>query len=277
MEKAGPYKKLNTILVLLVSVVVVMTGGVLLLLSEWLEFFSKHPAWKATVGQAGGAILTTGLLSLLWDLAGKRAMAKEIFAAARIAADIQEAGVERIAFRYLTEVEWSKLFESARELDVFVAYGRSWRNINHENLLKIAKKRGAVIRVVLPDPEDDQHLSVLATRFGHTGMSGLEKVKGDILDTAKSFASMLQIDGAAIKIYYRKGDLLFSCYRFDQRLVLALYSHKRERTNVPTFVVSNGALYDFAFNDLEAIVKQSREVDVGSIMSTGTAKVEVSK
>ena len=49
---------------------------------------------------------------------------------------------------------------------------------------------------------------------------------------------------AQVQVYLRKGDLVFSCYRFDSRAVLTLYSHSKERrTSVPTFVTRNGSLF----------------------------------
>lgn len=67
--------------------------------------------------------------------------------------------------------------------------------------------------------------------------------------------------GADLRVYVRSGDVVFSCYRFDSRAVLTLYSHTRQRrSRVPTFVVKSGDLFTFVYEDITAILEQSQQI-----------------
>ena len=73
------------------------------------------------------------------------------------------------------------------------------------------------------------------------------------------FRSLAVPGGAAIEVWLRAGDAVFSCYRFDSKAVLTLYSHGGgRRTQVPTFVLSGGERFDCVYNELTAIAAQSR-------------------
>lgn len=45
----------------------------------------------------------------------------------RLADDMRTAGLLRLGTTYLAELEWKELFAGVSELDVFVAYGQTWR------------------------------------------------------------------------------------------------------------------------------------------------------
>lgn len=63
-----------------------------------------------------------------------------------------------------------------------------------------------------------------------------------------------------IEVYFRKGDMVFSCYRFDNTAVVTLYTHSRARGQVPVIVCrKGGSFYDFVRRELEAIHDQSTQ------------------
>jgi hypothetical protein len=249
------HKKITNYRAIITSIAFSVIGFVALGAAE-TNWLTPYVALKAFISQLGGLLLATGLLTIFWELVAKREFANEMYSIARIATDIKEAGIERGTLRYLEDVEWDRLFESAHEIDIFVSYASTWRKVHDSRLNAAASKRGTKIRIFLPDPRDDQHLTVLALRFGKT----VEELRSDIVKSTRDFANLIKPEGAELEIYHRKGDVLFSFYRFDNRAVLAMYSHGRVRTGVPTFVVSNGNIFDFVARDLKAIVDQSRKL-----------------
>lgn len=250
-------RRVNTLRTLLIGIAIALVGVALLLLSG-IGLMARHDALQSLVNQTGGLFVATGLFATLWDLAGKRAFADEIFAQTQLPFDIREAGIERVAMQYLEDVEWERMFNDVRELDIFLAYGRSWRHAQHTRLQQAARRPGNKIRVILPDPDDEQHISVLARRFNRSA----ETLKGDILEAIEEFAKLHWPGGADLTLYVRRGDWVFSCYRFDKRAVITLYSHSRERTDVPTFVVAHGSLAAFVHNELGAIMGESRQINL---------------
>ncbi|MBN8981994.1 MAG: hypothetical protein J0I29_12070 [Rhizobiales bacterium] len=63
------------------------------------------------------------------------------------------------------------------------------------------------------------------------------------------------------EVHVRAGDAVFSCYNFEHKAVLTLYSHSQERRgSVPTFLVGDGMIRQFVTSDIEAILRQSTPV-----------------
>jgi hypothetical protein len=219
--------------------------------SEW----QSNDQVQAFLGQVGGLVLATGLLAVAWDLFGRRSLADEVLAKAGLSADVVRAGLTRVTDQYLAEVEWASLFRDVTRLDVFVAYGATWRHTHRASLMQVATRPDARIRVFLPDPRDARTVEVLANRFN----TRPDALIGKIHEAIQDFRSIAVPGGATVEVWLRAGDAVFSCYRFDSKAVLTLYSHARERrTRVPTFVMSGGELFKFVYDELAAIADQSK-------------------
>jgi hypothetical protein len=216
-----------------------------------------NETWSSILSNVGALFIATSLLSLLWELAGKRAFAQEVMSQAHVGTDIVRAGITRVTDQYLEAVEWEDLMEGSSKVDIVVAYAATWRNMHRGRLLRIASRRGARIRVFLPDPEDELTMTVLANRFNTT----VEDIAAKVSQAITEFGELASDGGATVEVYVRPGDVVFSCYRFDGRAVLTLYSHTKERrTAVPTLVVRNGELWSFVHEEIDAIRGQSRMV-----------------
>jgi hypothetical protein len=90
---------------------------------------------------------------------------------------------------------------------------------------------------------------VLALRYDSTR----DRIKQQITEAASAFAGLRKEGGADIRVYYRRGDPTFACYRFDDQIVVTLYSHRRTRGDVPTMLIGPGTLYEFFAGELVAI------------------------
>ncbi|MDQ1294231.1 MAG: hypothetical protein QG608_2114 [Actinomycetota bacterium] len=206
------------------------------------------------LGQVGGLLATTGFLGVWFDLKGRRALSDEVLAIANLSEDIKRAGVKCVTGRYLEEVAWVDLFKGAHELDIMVAYGRTWRN-THQDRLQKAVQSGATVRVFLPDPGNELMVQVLADRFGYNQ----EKVRQEIEDAIQFYRELGSSMGKLVDVRLHAVDPVFSCYRFDGRAVITLYSHARKRhTLVPTLVVGEGDLYTYVHDEIEALAAESK-------------------
>lgn len=240
------------------SLAMVVSAGVIVIAGVFLMFLSVQ-GWaegigEALLGQVGGLLVATGLLTVVWELYGRRTFAAEMFAKAKLSADVVDSGITRVTDQYLDDVEWSDLFEGAAHVDIVVAYANTWRNTHRQRLQRVARAKSSRIRVFLPDPDDLQTMSNLAQRFDTTPESVVAKINEAITE----YKSLAQPGGGVVEVYVRAGDALFSAYRFDGRAVLTLYSHGRERrTSVPTWVVTGGELFSFVRQEIDAIHDQS--------------------
>ncbi len=141
---------------------------------------------------------------------------------------------------------------SVKELDVFFTYSYTWRSSNRTELKNIASTHNAKIRVILPDNTKDEVLEELSRRFEKDA----NIIKTKIEEAENDFKSIFSVEGGAkIEIWKIPVVPLFTFYRFDNRIILALYSHHREKVPVPSFVIEkNGLLYEFICNEIKAMI-----------------------
>ncbi len=234
----------------LVAIVFIVPGLVLLIISS--RPFAPADQWIAgLLGQLGGLLVATGLITIAWELYGKRSFLAEVLSKAQLRSDVVSAGLERVTDEYLQEVEWDELFKGSKTLDVVVAYASTWRNAHRVRLQKLAAQPGGRLRVFLPDPEDKETLFTLSQRFKMSEQSLKDKIN-------EAIADFKELGG---EVHVRAGDAVFSCYNFEHKAVLTLYSHSQERRgSVPTFLVGDGMIRQFVTSDIEAILRQSTPV-----------------
>lgn len=244
---------------------VVLAGIGLLLLSN-IDLLDSRQWLEATVNQLGGLLVTTGGLAVLWELRGKREIMDEILEKTKVSSDIHTAGIERATMDW-TEPPWDALLRESKKFSIFISYGSGWRSAHWPKLREFAKDSEKVVRVYLPDPDDEMTMKVLADRYSYS----LETIRSKVREAARDFASLSTKNSADIRVHYRAGDHTYTCYKFDEKILVTLYSNARERSEVPVMLVSNGTFYDFFAKDLESIERQSNEVALDVINPTGEA------
>lgn len=238
----------------------IAVGVVLLYFGGRADLWKKHLGLQALVNSLGGLLVVSTGLGLLWELVGKRSFAREVLETARTSTDVDAAGITRIGIDYLQEPDWAALFATVRKLDIFVAYARTWRNQHLQRLQKIAQTPGARLRVFLPDPNDPDTVRSLAARFDMTPAD----LSSAIDEARRAYQALPVAHGATVQVFYRPGEVVFSCYRFDRTAVMTLYTHQRVRTGVPTIVCRDGgSLYNFIRAEFRALQAQSTAAPIG--------------
>jgi hypothetical protein len=254
-----PYRALTTFSIVVTGIVVLLAGIALLYVGGLnTDYWKTHQGLQALVNNLGALLVISVALSAVWELVGKRAFTRELLETNKTAADVQAAGLRRIVTDYLDDPDWDELFRGVRNLDIFVAYGQTWRNLNFRSLRHLADRSNGCIRVYLPDPNKKEVINVLAERFE---MSESEVVK-HIADTKAAFEALGKYK-ATVEVYYYGRDRLFSFYVLDGTAVVTLYGHKKGRTpTVPTFVCrGGGSLYDFIDSELKSIHSESQRAN----------------
>ncbi|MCD5402149.1 DUF3606 domain-containing protein [candidate division NPL-UPA2 bacterium] len=240
---------------LLVALIIAVFGISLLYLSAHKDWWKGYEIWQTVVQNVGGLLLVTVAITLLWELWGKRAFLDEVLAKAQLSRDITFAGIVKITDSFHHDIDWKSYFRTVNKLDIFFAYARTWRNTHVQELQEVAARENARIRVVLPDPEDDQTVHELARRFNYTP----EELRNLIKEAETHFRNLrssTSVSGAQIDIWFLPAAPHFTFYRFDRIGILALYSHRRERAPVPTFICEmGGTLYDYIRKEFEAMIR----------------------
>lgn len=243
--------------VFIVAIGVATLGFILLWISAYVDWLKEHEALRTVVRDFGSLLLVIVVITFLWEFWGKRVFLDEVLAKAHISKEISFAGLIKITDSFHSDIDWKAYFRTVDKLDIFFAYGRTWRNTYELELKQVASKENARIRVVLPDPEDEQTVAELARRFNLTP----ESLKGAIRETEAFFRNLRKSTdarGAQIDIWFLPAAPSFSFYRFDRVAILALYSHRHERAPVPTFICEmGGTLYDYIRKEFDAMIREN--------------------
>jgi hypothetical protein len=234
--------------------VATMLGAIAFLYAvEKIAWFNTHPTWQKIADEIGAIIFVTGLIAILWELRARRALVDEIFAAAKLSERIRHAGVTDATADFLGDVDWQQLFDGAREVDVFFAYGGGWRGQHVERLREVNRRAGARLRVILPDPTSADTVRELARRFGYSESEVVAKINESI-KTFENLAREAEAT-AGIEVWVLPKTPMYSFYRFDDRALFALYQHKGTRATVPAFTIRRGgSLFTFFESDLDVMM-----------------------
>jgi hypothetical protein len=215
-----------------------------------------YEVWQTVIQNVGALLLVVVAISILWELWGKRAFLDEVLAKAQVSKEITFAGIIKITDSFHQDIDWQSYFRNVNKLDIFFAYGRTWRNSHIQELREVAAREDTRIRVVLPDPSDEHTVHELSRRFG----SEPEQLKLQIREAEEYFKNLRPTAGARgaqIDIWFLPAAPIFTFYRFDQIAILALYSHRRERAPIPTFICEmGGTLYGYIRKEFDAMISQ---------------------
>ncbi len=248
---------------ILVAIGIAVFGSWLMLLSTndvwWkkIDVYVDGPSLQCFVSNFGGLLVATVPLTLFWELWGKRAFLDEILVKARIAKELEDAGIVH-AFQSFQMVDvWEKLISVSSEIDVFFVYGHSWRSNNREHLRKFLAGRYSRLRVILPDPDDRETVVELSRRFS----MDVETLRNHISEASVDFKSLAP-DGKKVEVYLFSGLAPhFSYYRFGNTSVFAPYNHCKNKGPVPTLVVRDGGfMFNFLRDEFSGMKSQAKIV-----------------
>jgi hypothetical protein len=260
-DDIGILKERVTMRILLVSLMLIVGGLVLLFVSGYVHE-AGYLKTATLLEESGAAVFISGVLATLWELAGKRAFSDEILAKANMSRDLADAGIEVVSPSFQDgRIRWDQLFKNSRKLDIFISYGHTWRNTQMERIDKLLSGSSASLRVILPDPEDEQVLENLSVRFSMKR----EEVKGAIEAAKEFFDHRKKKAKGTVEIHFTRALPVFSFYLFNHKAVFALYNHRLELHPVPSFVCDeDGFLFQFFTEEFEGILGdkgRTRRVD----------------
>lgn len=179
----------------------------------------------------------------------------DILAKVIISSSIHEAGLIDITMQP-RNINWDELFEKVSEIDVFFTYARTWRNSNSNLLDQFVRRNGCRLRVVLPNPENDVILQELSNRFAKSP----EEFRNLINEATRDYLKMREIGekyGAKVELWHASVTPMFTVYRFDKTVILALGSYRSTKGDVPHFICQpEGTLYKYATAEFETLIGQ---------------------
>lgn len=142
-------------------------------------------------------------------------------------------------YENIAEVPWHDLFSSARSVDIVVYYYDSWVKTNWRPLVEFFGNGGA-LRIVLPNPDNDEIMEVVRRRFPE---NSIDMIRHKVRNTGERLKSAKQESGsqtARIEVFYFDDSLNYSAIRFDNAsLLLSVFEQFRENR-----ILSSAVLLD---------------------------------
>jgi hypothetical protein len=250
-DELGLLKERVNLRTLLVAIVTAAIGMTLILLSQSVgpQGYVKS---AVVLKEIGGALFISVAVALLWDLVGKRAFADEVLAKANMSRDLADAGIQMVLPSFQDErLKWDELFRNACRLDMFVAYASTWRNTQLQRIDKFLSDPDAKLRVLLPDPADEDILKGLAKRFSLTP----DRVHDELVEALEFFKHRREKAKGTVDIFVTTALPVFTFYRFNNRAVFALYNNRTGRLPVPAMLCEEGGfLFSYLTAEFEGLI-----------------------
>lgn len=176
-----------------------------------------------------------------------------ILAKLTISSSIDDAGLLDIKMQS-RDITWGEYFEKVNEVDLFFTYARTWRHTNSNLLDQLVRRKGCRLRVVLPNPENNVILQELSNRFTKSP----EEFRNLINEATKDYLKLREVGekyGAKVELWHASVTPMFTIYRFDKTMILALGSYKGTKGDVPHIICKpKGALYKYAIEEFETLI-----------------------
>ncbi len=160
-----PHKQITNLRTYMVSIGIFVIGIALLAFSEKLKFEDGSFWVKSLMSNVGALLIASVSIASLWELFSKRAFLDELLEKTGLVEDIRTVGVTGISLEAIRGPDFARLIRSSERLDIFVCYANTWRATFEQDLREMAKKRNCRIRLIVPDPDNEDIMRDLAKRF----------------------------------------------------------------------------------------------------------------
>jgi hypothetical protein len=233
-----------------ISLLIGALGLTLLVLQEFAPYIRARPLLAAPLRELGALLVASVAISAIWELFLRREFRQEILEAVGLSSNLETAGVTSVLDSFYDDVPWNDLFSTARELDIVVSYGRTWRRIYLSRLQECVTRSNFRLRVLIADPEDDHVRDELCHRYS---MSERELL-GAITDALRDYYELRAQaeNGATVEILLAKRNLTWSVYRFGEKSVFSFYNHGLEKGISPVMLLRRpGRLVSYIDRELQ--------------------------
>lgn len=217
--------------------------------------WAQDSTWQKLVETLGTSLLVTGLITIAWDLIGKRAFAEELLSKVSMSRELMDAGIIQVVSSFQSrEIDWDALFEKATDVDLLFLGSSTWRNHNFRQLEALARRKYARLRIVLPDPSETSVTAELSNRMN----IDVTKIISRTNDAIEFFQKLSKdFPQAKIEVWLMKKSPLFSVFRFDDKAVVSFYSHRAKLVEVPTIIcIHKGEIYNYVMGELSALFEE---------------------
>jgi hypothetical protein len=245
--------KNNNLWAVIVSISFFILGSVIFVIT-----YGTTNTSSALIGQIGISFIAIGSLSFVWQLFLTRQFKDEVYAMVNISDNLISSGITEINEDF-SLIDWKTLFDSViNSIDIFFMSGQGWTKQNRTLLQNISKK-DVKVRLILPNINDNETLTSLEYRFkSERKKLSQDDIKKKIYEVIGIYKDIFKDKPENLEIWVYKKPLIFSMYRFDDEIIMALNSHSGNPP-VPAFRFkgSNGLIYKFLDEEIEYLTNKN--------------------
>ncbi len=149
---------------------------------------------------------------------------------------------------------FDELIASSSSMVLYFIHSRRWRE-NHDAAIKAFLGRGGTsLEVFLPDLENHELMFSLEKHFDDGSL-----IPALVEDAYRYFARLARDYQKPVQIWLFGRYPTYSFYRFDERVVMAMYSNSVAKKELPAFeITSEGILGGFLAADIEDLRRECR-------------------
>lgn len=236
---------------------IIFIVGILLLIAGERTTFGDGYLWARSVTSNFGALLIASVsIAMLWELFSKRSFLDELLAKTGLAEDLRTVGIIGVSINPVRGPDFSKIIRSSERLDIFVCYANTWRATFEEDLKFLASKKNSRIRLIIPNPDNQEIMKDLAKRFNANDAATMESRIRQAIEEYKTLFASVTNTSLDFSVWIHDETPVSSFYRFDRCAVITLYKHAKGRGKAPTIVAERGgALYTYIESEVDSMVK----------------------
>lgn len=255
------YKQLTSYRTYVVSIAMGAAGIVLILLADLINW-QNHLSIQTLLRDFGSLLIASVAVAVVWELFSKRSFYAEALSASKLVDEVTETGLIGASAKWHGNIDWQRLFRGTNTLQILFIYARTWRNTHRVDLIDFAMRENTKAVIVLPDPNNE----ILLTAIGQRVSKEAQELRSSILEAQNDFIEIFNRTGIArqkLEIWYLPFFPAYSYYRFGEKAIFTVYQHRKERIEVPTFVMeSGGTLYEFFEQEFESIVSGEHPIGI---------------
>ena len=145
--------------------------------------------------------------------------------------------------------EFSPLIEGANLIELMFIHSRRWREHHNRALRRFVDRENTEMKVFLPNLRNADLISEIQKHFDDG-----EAIPGLIKDAYRYFYQIKKIHTGNVKIYLFDKYPTYTFYRFDNKIIFAMYPTTKRKKNVPTFKSNaSGQFGKFVLDDIEML------------------------
>jgi len=240
---------------LITAIIIAVFLGIGAVLLVWVQnetYWQGHETLRTLIRDFGSILIVTLTVLIVWEVALRRSFRDELLNVVGLSRQIHDAGLVNLPWSPL-DIPWKELILKSNEIDLLLAYGKTWRGNNKQFLCEFLQKPSSRLRVVLPDHTADHVVEELTER---SSKRTTEELRGKIENAEDHFIALASDYSAKGHLTLWRMNIapVFALYRFDDIVIISFYSHKK-LVGVPHLVCKKGGqIFDFALTQLETII-----------------------